>query len=75
MTGDSLKRVPSGYDPNDPLADDLKRKDFIIGSRLADRQITSKDFIDFVIRRFRIAVPFMRFLGESIGRAAEACLS
>ena len=49
MSGDSLKRLPRGYDPDDPLADDLKRKDFIVGSRLADHQITSHRFIDFVI--------------------------
>ncbi len=70
MTGESLKRVPPGYDPSDPLADDLKRKDFIFSSRLADRQITSKDFIDSVIDRYRTAMPFMRFFVESVGRSS-----
>jgi len=68
MTGDSLKRPPRGYDPDDPLADDLKRKDFIVGSRLADRQITSHDFIESVIDRYRTAMPLMQFLAESVGR-------
>lgn len=70
MTGDSLKRVPPGYDPSNPLADDLRRKDFIVGSRLADRLITSKNFMDAVIDKYRTAVPFMRFLAESVGRAS-----
>ncbi len=67
MTGDSLKRLPRGYDPDDPLADDLKRKDFIVGSRLADRQITSRTFLQFVIDRYRTAMPLMQFLAESVG--------
>jgi len=70
MTGNSLKRVPPGYDPSDPLADDLKRKDFIVGSRVADRLITARNFIDSVIDKYRTAVPFMRFLAESVGRAS-----
>ena len=68
MTGDSLKRPPHGYEANDPLADDLKRKDFIVGSRLADRQITSDGFIELVIDRYRAAMPFMQFLAEAVGR-------
>jgi uncharacterized protein (TIGR02453 family) len=68
MTGESLKRPPRGYDADDPLADDLKRKDFIVGSRLADRQITSHGFIEFVMDRYRTAMPFMQFLAESVGR-------
>ncbi len=68
MTGESLKRLPPGFDPDDPLADDLKRKDFIVGSRLADRQIVSNNFIEFVIDRYRAALPFIRFLSESVSR-------
>ena len=68
LTGDLLKRTPRGYDPGDPLADDLKRKDFIIGSRLPDRQITAPDFITYAIGRYRIAMPLMEFLAESVGR-------
>ena len=54
--------------PDDPQADDLKRKDFIVGSRLADRQITSRTFLEFVIDRYRTAMPLMQFLAESVGR-------
>jgi uncharacterized protein (TIGR02453 family) len=67
MTGDSLKRLPHGYDPDDPCADDLKRKDFIVGARLADRRITSRTFLAFVIDRYKTAMPLMQFLAESVG--------
>ncbi|MBW1780017.1 MAG: DUF2461 domain-containing protein [Deltaproteobacteria bacterium] len=29
LTGDTLRRAPRGYDPDHPLIEDLKRKDFI----------------------------------------------
>ena len=67
MTGESLRRAPRGYDAEGPLVDDLKRKNFIVTSRLADRQVTSNDFIKVVIDRYRTAMPMMRFLAESVG--------
>jgi len=67
LRGDCFKRPPRGYEHDDRrLADDLKRKDFIIASPLANGQVTSKDFIDTVIDRYRTAMPFMRFLAESV---------
>ena len=35
MAGDSLKRPPAGFDPNHPLVEDLKRKDFALMTREA----------------------------------------
>jgi uncharacterized protein (TIGR02453 family) len=68
MTGESLKRPPRGYEPDDPLADDLRRKDFIVSARLADRHVTSRGFIEFVIDRYKTSAPLMLFLADSIGR-------
>jgi len=62
LMGDSLKRVPAGYDPDSPVAEDLKRKDFIFGSDLTDRQVTSKELLALVVERCKTAMPFMRLL-------------
>ena len=62
LMGDSLKRVPAGYDPDNPVAEDLKRKDFIFGSDLTDRQVTSKELLALVVERCKTAMPFMRLL-------------
>jgi uncharacterized protein (TIGR02453 family) len=43
MVGESLKRAPAGYDPNHPLIDDLKRKDFTTSAALTDRQVCTPD--------------------------------
>ena len=46
----------------------MGKGDFITGSRVADRQISSQGFIEFVIDRYRTAMPLMQFLAESIDR-------
>src|SRR5207248_2500710 len=45
LGGDSLKRPPQGADPEHPLIDDLKRKDFIGMAELTQRAVTSGDFV------------------------------
>ncbi|MGA7229058.1 MAG: DUF2461 domain-containing protein [Acidimicrobiia bacterium] len=66
LDGDTLKRPPKGFEPDDPLIDDLKRKDFIGSRRLTQRQVTSADFIDLVESDFRRATPFMEFLCAAV---------
>jgi len=46
LGGDSLKRPPRGYDPEHPLIDDLKRKDFFGLSMLTQKAATSPGFLD-----------------------------
>ncbi|MGA7096165.1 MAG: DUF2461 domain-containing protein [Acidimicrobiia bacterium] len=67
LEGDSLKRPPKGIDPDHPLIEDLKRKDFIGSKRLTQSQVTSADFIDMVESDFRRATPFMEFLCGAVG--------
>ncbi len=45
LTGDSLKRPPRGFDPDHPLIEDLKRKDFIAVHKLSQKDVTAKDFL------------------------------
>ncbi len=71
LTGESLKRVPPRYDRDSSLAADLRRKDFIISSGLADRQVSSKDLPDDIVGRCKAAMPFMRFLVDAIGSSGR----
>jgi uncharacterized protein (TIGR02453 family) len=68
MTGESLRRPPQGYDPNHPLIEAIKRKDFAVSSTLEDRQVWSSDFMKTVIGAFRTAAPFVRFLADALER-------
>ncbi len=67
LEGDSLVRPPRGFDADHPLIEDLKRKDFIASTRLTQKQITSKTFIDDFLELCKVSSPFMKFLCEAVG--------
>ena len=67
LEGDSLKRPPRGFDPEDPLLDDLKRKDFLGSTKLTQKAVTSPTFLDDYAKLCRAGSPFMRFLCEAVG--------
>jgi len=67
VTGDSLSRPPRGYDEDHPLIEDLKRKDFIASRRLAQKDVTSADFMGLFTENLKRAVPYMRFLCDAVG--------
>ncbi len=67
LDGDSLKRPPKGFDPDHPLIDDLKRKDFIAGNNLTQKQVTADGFIEDYTAMCKAAGPFMKFLCEAVG--------
>jgi uncharacterized protein (TIGR02453 family) len=69
MTGESLKRPPRGFDPNHPLIEDLKRKDFVISSALTDEQVCAPGLLDSVADAFRAAAPFVQFLADAVASA------
>jgi uncharacterized protein (TIGR02453 family) len=67
LGGDSLKRAPAGFDPDHPLIDELKRKDFIAMRSLTDKAPTSRGFLDETAGTFATAGPLVHFLCDAIG--------
>jgi uncharacterized protein (TIGR02453 family) len=67
LSGDVLKRAPAGFDPEHPLIDDLKRKDFVGVAMLDERTVTSRDFLPRYGDLCRAATPYARFLCEAVG--------
>jgi uncharacterized protein (TIGR02453 family) len=65
--GETLVRPPQGVDPAHPLLEDLKRKDFIAGAPLDDELITSERLLPEYAAMCKKAVPYMRFLTETVG--------
>jgi uncharacterized protein (TIGR02453 family) len=64
LHGDRLKRMPQGYDANDPDAELLKLKDAVFSRRLSDDEALSTDLPDRLADDFAAAVPMLRFLAE-----------
>jgi uncharacterized protein (TIGR02453 family) len=67
MSGESLQRVPRGYDPDHPLAEDLKRKDFTVARPLADREIVAPGFLKLTLATFKQTAGLVQFLSEAVG--------
>lgn len=67
LGGESLKRAPRGYDPEHPLIEDLKRKDFIAVTELTESAVTSPGFLDVYAQLCKDGSPLVRFLCEAIG--------
>lgn len=66
LVGDSLKRPPRGFSEQDPLITDLKRKDFIVTTKLTASQIQSADFDRQATKLFKDAFPLMQFLCNAL---------
>jgi uncharacterized protein (TIGR02453 family) len=67
LSGDSLKRPPTGYDREHPFVEDLKRKDFIGVATIPDRAITSDDLLGAFAGMCHSAGGFMHFLCNAVG--------
>ena len=69
LGGDSLARGPKGYDPEHPLIEDLRRKDFIAGTKLTQKAVTGTDFLADFATLCRATAPFQRWLCNAVGVA------
>ena len=67
LEGESLARPPKGFDPEHPLLEDLKRKDFLATTRFKQSEVTSDGFMDEYLKTVKVASPFMKFLCEAVG--------
>jgi uncharacterized protein (TIGR02453 family) len=69
VSGDRLKRVPTGFSPDHPGKELLKLKDVTFGRRLSDEEVLSPGLPDRLTDSFEAAVPVLRLLA---GLAPEA---
>lgn len=67
IEGETLTRVPMGFDRDHPFADDLKRKDHYAMATFAVRQVTSPDFLDTYLADCERVTPLVRFLTRAMG--------
>jgi uncharacterized protein (TIGR02453 family) len=65
--GESLARPPQGFDPDHPMIEDLKRKDFIAGTRLDNKLVTSDRFLADYAAMCRTAAPYVAFIAKAVG--------
>jgi uncharacterized protein (TIGR02453 family) len=66
LDGESLSRPPRGFDPEHPLIEDLKRKDFVATTAMTEREAVRSDFVDRVAEACSGAGPFVRWLCRTL---------
>src|SRR5438445_597611 len=66
LSGDVLKRAPSGFPADHPLIEDLKWKDHVADVMLDERTVTSEDFLPAYAELCTKAAPYAGFLCEAL---------
>jgi len=66
LEGDALKRPPRGFEPEHPLIDDLRRKDFTAVERFTQADAVGPRFLSRFVRFCEAAAPFNEFLARSL---------
>lgn len=61
-----LRRVPKGYEPDNPAADYLKLKSFVAISFFTDADLTSKDLVKKTVAAFEALQPLIYFINEAV---------
>ena len=67
ISGHSLKRPPRGYDPEHPLIDDIKRKDFVAIANFTESFAAQPDFFRRFVTIVQTGSDFVRFLSRAVG--------
>jgi uncharacterized protein (TIGR02453 family) len=67
VEGESLKRPPSGFDPDHPFINDLKLKDLTAVVRFTNAQVTGPRFMEDFIQAGKKLNPLNKFLADTLG--------
>ena len=67
LTGDALRRAPRGYDPDHPLIEDLKRKDFIGITALTQKAVGNPAFPQHFAEVCSAGTSLVTFLCSVVG--------
>ncbi len=69
VVGNSLKRPPKGYDPDHPLIEILKLKDFTAFASLTQKQVTAPGFLKEFSDLCAAGSPMVRFICQALGQS------
>jgi uncharacterized protein (TIGR02453 family) len=67
LQGEQLRRVPQGYEPDHPMVEWLRYKQFFVWVEWAEAKCFRERFVDDVVDVFDAATPMVRFLNEAMG--------
>ena len=62
-----LTKVPQGFEKNNPAAEYLKFKSWLVLADIDDSTLTSKDLLNKTVDAFCVMQPFVKFLNRPLG--------
>jgi uncharacterized protein (TIGR02453 family) len=66
LQGDSVSRVPKGFDPEHPAAELIKRKHYLLDVRLDPKLATTPKLLTELVSRIEAMTPFVEFLNRPL---------
>lgn len=63
---EQLKKVPRGYNENNPAAEYIKLKSFTISHFIPDDLVFKKELIKYILTGFKAMQPFIKFLNDAV---------
>ncbi|MFA5834989.1 MAG: DUF2461 domain-containing protein [Bacteroidota bacterium] len=67
ITGQKLSRPPKGYDPNHPMIEWLKMKQFFTGLEMKEEICHKKDFVKLIAKHCKELMPLVDFMNKAMG--------
>lgn len=66
LQGDSVSRVPKGFDPDHPAADLIRRKHYLLDTKLDPKLATTPKLLGELVARIEAMTPFVEFLNRPL---------
>jgi uncharacterized protein (TIGR02453 family) len=66
LQGDSLSRVPKGFDPEHPAADLIRRKQYLLDTQLDPKLATTPKLLSELVMRIEAMTPFVEFINRPL---------
>ncbi|MGB8192097.1 MAG: DUF2461 domain-containing protein [Chitinophagaceae bacterium] len=61
-----LSKVPQGFEKDNPAAEYLKFKSWLVLHNLSDAELTSKDLVKNTVEAYKLMQPFVKFLNRAV---------
>jgi uncharacterized protein (TIGR02453 family) len=69
LQGESMSRMPKGFDPEHPAAELIRRKHYLLDTQLDPKVATTPELFTEIVKRIEAMMPFVEFLNlPLIGR-------
>jgi uncharacterized protein (TIGR02453 family) len=66
LQGESLSRVPKGFDPDHPAAELIRRKQYLLDTQLDPKLATTPKLLGELVTRIEAMAPFIEFLNRPL---------